>query len=224
MLVLVSIDDENLFHLLPRDLRARVQDGQPFDNVGELTNVPGPRVVAEQLQRVTPPPRFRLTASLQELLGEVLYQLEDVVSALSQRRNREGNNLQSEVQIFAECTCPHRALEIVIGRRNDAHVGANHLVAAEPLDLLRLDGAQQLGLGVRTEISNFIEKESSAMRQLESSDAQLRRPREGSPFVAEHLALHQITRNRRAIHAHEWLVAPRAPIMNRACNELFSGS
>src|SRR5258706_12743872 len=60
------------------------------------------------------------------------------------------------------------------------------------------------------------------MRQLESADARLCRAGEGSSLVTEHLALHEITRDRRAIHAHEWFLATRAPIVDRARDQLLS--
>src|SRR2546423_3588521 len=103
----------------------------------------------------------------------MLDQLEDVVAALPQRRDRQRNYLQSEIQVLAKRSRAYGTQEIVIGRRDDAHVGANDFVASDPLNLLCLDRAQQLCLCVGTEIAHFIEKERSVMRQLEPSDAGL---------------------------------------------------
>ena len=62
------------------------------------------------------------------------------------------------------------------------------------------------------------------MRQLESPDARLRRTRKCAAFVAEHLALDQVARDGSAIDAHERLVPPRTSVVDRAGDELLSGS
>ena len=47
-------------------------------------------------------------------------------------------------------------------------------------------------------------------------------PGEGAALVAEHLALDEIARDRGAVHAHERLVAARAPVVDRGRDELLS--
>src|SRR5450759_1927893 len=220
----VAIDDENILHVRAGDFRAGMQNRQPLHDVRELANVSGPRVIAKQLERVAPPARFRLAASLQELLGEMLDQLENVVAALPEWRDLQRDHLQPEVEILAKGSRPHRTLEIVVRRRNNAHISANDSVPAHALDFLRLDRAQQLCLRVGAEVPHFIEEQGSAMRQLEPADASLRRAGERAPLVAEHLALHEIARNGRAVHAHERLFASRAPIVDRARNKLLPGA
>src|SRR5205814_8569297 len=127
------------------------------------------------MQSVTPPAGFGLSAPLEELLREMLDQFEDIVTPLPERRNGERDYLQPEVQVLAKCAGPHGTLEVVIGRRNDAHVGSNHLVAANALDLLGLDRAKQFRLRVGSKIPDFIQEQRAPMRQLAASDSHLRR-------------------------------------------------
>src|SRR6185437_10673392 len=161
---LVSIYYQDVLHLLTVDFCSRMEYRQPLDDVRQLPNVSGPRIIAEQLERIAPPARFRLAAPLQELLGEMLHQLVDVVAALAQRRDRERNHLQSEVEVLAKGPTANGLLQIVIGRGDDADICANDPVSADALDLLRLDRAQQLRLRVGAEVAHFVEKQSSVMR------------------------------------------------------------
>src|ERR1700686_4200579 len=62
------------------------------------------------------------------------------------------------------------------------------------------------------------------MRELEPADARLRGPGERPSLVAEHLTLYQVTRDRRAVHPHEWFFAARAPIVNRAGDQFLSSA
>src|SRR2546430_1379040 len=98
----------------------------------------------------------------------MLHQLQNVVTALAQRRNRDRDHLQSEKEILAEGSFTHRALEIMIRGGNDAHVRANDTVTADALDLLRLDCAQQLRLGVGTKIADLVQEQSPVLCQLEA--------------------------------------------------------
>src|SRR5204863_3355949 len=183
-----------------------------------------PGIIAQQLQRIASPARLGLTASLQKLLREMLDQLENVIAPLAQRRDRQRNNLQSEVEIFAERSFPHGALEIVVRGGDNAYVGANDAVTADALDFFRLDRAQQLRLCVGAEIADFVKKQRSMMRQLEAADALRCRAGESAPLVAEHLAFDEIARDRRTIHANERLVASDAAVVDGAGHELLAGS
>src|SRR6187401_1204464 len=108
-----------------------MENRQTLDDVGQLAHVPGPRIVAHKLQSVAPPAWLRLTAFLQELFGEMVDQLENVVAALAQRWNRQRYHLQPEEQVFAERAVTNGALQIVIRGRDDTHIGANDLVSAD---------------------------------------------------------------------------------------------
>src|SRR6185295_8822782 len=116
----------------------------------------------------------------------------------------------------------HRPLQIVVGRRDDPDIRANYPIATDSLNLLCLDCSQQLRLGVGAKVADFVEKQRPAMRQLEAADPLRRRSGESAALVAEHLALHQVAWNRRAIDADEWLVATLAPVVNRAGDQLLA--
>src|SRR5689334_127179 len=223
-LVFLSIHDQHVFHVLPGDLGARVQDRESLDDVCQLTHVARPRIFTQQLQRVAPPTGLGLAGPLQKLLREVFNQLEDVVATLAQRWNCQRYYLQSEEQILAERSGSYRALQVVICRRDDSDIGLDDAVASDALDFLCFDRAQQLGLCVWSQIADFVQKQRAVMRQLEPTDSGLRRARKRTALVPEHLALHQIAWDRRAIHAYEGFVATWTRDVYRARNQLLPGS
>ena len=72
------------------------------------------------------------------------------------------------------------------------------------------------------EVADLVEKQRAGVRELEPSDAAVRRAGERALLVPEHLALDEIARNRRAVHAHERAVASRARAVDRRRDELLA--
>src|SRR5207237_2265818 len=121
---------------------------------------------------------------------------------------------------------PDRHGQVLVGRRDDTHVHWEGSLAAHAFDDAVLQYAQQFRLRLRSQVSDLIEEESAAVRQLEPALPPLRRAGEGATFVSEHLRLYQITRYRGAIDGDERLVAaaPRALPMDRRGDQLLAGA
>ena len=109
-------------------------------------------------------------------------------------------------------------------RGNQAHVGANRLRAAQPLELARLNHAQQLDLGRQVQLADFIEKERAPLGELEASF--LRRVRAGERpfFVAEQLRFDEALRQRRAAHLDERPLRPQRVVVDGLRDQLFAGA
>ena len=73
-------------------------------------------------------------------------------------------------------------------------------------------------------VLDFIEKDRSPVRELESSNAPLNCARKRAPLVAKHLALEQSRRNRSAIHFNQGTLSARAQIVDRPCDQFLAGS
>ena len=191
-------------HIVGGDRRARRQNREPLDQVRELAYVAGPGVRREQLHRTgveahRPPQAGGLADR------EVLHQRGDVVRPLSQWRNVQGQDVEPEQQVLAELPLLGRFGEVLVGRRDDAHVYRDRSLAAEPLDHAGLEHAQQLRLRLEAQVADLIQEQGPAIRQLEAAHAPLGGAREGAALVAEHLGLHQILRDGGAVHAYEAL-------------------
>ncbi len=71
--------------------------------------------------------------------------------------------------------------------------------AADALDLMLLEDAEQLGLGLQGELGDLVQEEGAAVGQLEAADAPGEGAGEGAFFMAEELALDQSPGERGAI-------------------------
>ena len=77
-------------------------------------------------------------------------------------------------------------LQVSIGGRNDPNVDPRVARATDALDLVALDGAQDLGLQVEAELANLVEEDCSARSRLEGPLSRRRRSGKRSAFVTEY--------------------------------------
>src|SRR5207253_656 len=103
---------------------------------------------------------------------------------------------------FAERSLLDAGFQIFVGCRDHAHVNGHGPSAADPVHDALLDNAEDLGLSIQTQIANFIQKQSSAVRFFESSDASI--DSGGDSFLdPEQFSFDQMVGQRRAVKAYE---------------------
>ena len=113
---------------------------------------------------------------------------------------------------------------MLVGRADDAHVGADRVGAADALELAVLDDAQDLLLHARRDRAELVEHERAAVGLLEAADVRARRARECAGLMTEQLRLEQRLRERRAVDLDERLLPARREIMQARGDELFAGA
>src|SRR5690348_8154572 len=146
----------------------------------------------EEGHRALRPIGLRLTGAHPVQGGEVPHEQRDVTWPLPQRRQRNRNDVETKEEILAERPLMDAAGEVFVRGRDDPHVDANRLSSADSFDLLCLDRSQQLGLRLGSEVADLVQQQGSCMRELEATDAPIRRASERSLLVAKHLALDEI--------------------------------
>src|SRR5262249_9202040 len=166
----------------------------------------------------------RTAESLRGVLHEAVDEERDVLAPLRERRDRELDDTQAIVEVLAEASGLDRRLKVLIRRRDEAHVDADRLVAADAFDLCLLDGAQQLRLRLERHVAALVQEERAAVGRLELALAPRDRARESALLVAEELALDELPRERGAVHLDERLRAARAPVVERVRDELLAGA
>jgi len=139
----------------------------------------------------------------------------DIVPSLPERRDGNREHTQPVVQVFPERPRGHREHQIAVRGCHDADRHPERSRAAEPLELPRLEHAQEPGLQLEGQLAHLVEKERRSVCQLEAA----RLPREGAgvgPLLpAEQLALDERRGQRAAVDGHEQPVAPSAQAMDR---------
>src|SRR5262245_46602709 len=128
------------FRLDSKDWSSR-QDQGSLNDVLKLANVSRPMVGGE------PAHGFRLDAvdlsidPHREFLCEELHQQRNVVLAVAERRQLDGEDVEPIKQVFAEFAFADGFAQIAVGGGNDANIALDRLVAADAVELVFLEHA-----------------------------------------------------------------------------------
>src|SRR5665213_1098129 len=151
-----------------------------------------------------------------------MQQLHDVIPALAQRRQRDGNYVQPEEQVFAEQSVFDSLREIMIGRCNDANIDTNCLVAADPLNFSCLECAQQFCLRLHAQVADLVEKQRTCICEFKLANPAFCGAGERPLLMAEHFAFHKITWYRGAVDTHKWFFMAWTVLVNGDRHELLA--
>ena len=111
-----------------------------------------------------------------------------------------------------------------MGRSDHSHIDFDRRARAHLRQFAFLQYAQQFYLGLKRQLAHFVEKKCAAVRELDSSGLASQSAGEGSAHIAEEFGLDQIPGNGTAVDSDERAVVPAAVVMDRAGNQLFSGT
>src|SRR4029077_20841731 len=107
------------------------------------------------------------------------------------------------------------------GGRHNAYVHPNRLAAAQSLELLFLQDAEEFRLQLQRQIADFVEEERALVRQLESPFGLRKRSCERASFVAEELTLEQGSGNRGAVHFYKRPPVSHTVVVHGTCDNLL---
>ena len=124
-------------------------------------------------------------------------------------------------QVLAKPPFGDRLGEVATGRRNDPHVDMHARRAADALEILVDQHAQDFGLRFARHVGDFVEIERAAVRLFERADAAgAIRP----GLDAEQLRLHALRRHRRRVDDDERAVGPRRMLVDEPRGQFLAGA
>ena len=94
---------------------------------------------------------------------EVLGQAHDVGGRGAQAGHLDRDDVQPPEEIGAEAPVRDLALEVAVGRGQDAHVDLVRRLLADGVELAVLDEAQQLGLHAELHLADLVEEDRAAV-------------------------------------------------------------
>src|ERR1017187_296883 len=156
--------------ILGADDDSLAEEHGALDEALELAHVSRPRVPDEKIHRLGRDAVHRGAVGRVRLLEEAAHEGLDVGGALAERRQVDGNDVEAVEEVLAELAGLHHALEVAVRGRHDAHVNGHRLRAAHTLDLLLLQGTQDLPLKGQREVADLVEEERRAARRLEEPE------------------------------------------------------
>src|SRR5574344_864327 len=111
---------------------------------------------------------------------------------------------------------------MAVRRCNDPHIHMYGLLAANTVELLLLQHAQQFDLHVLIHLANLVEEYRPMRCQLELAQLALNRTREGALLMSEQLGLQQGPRDCPAVHADERSPPTVTGVVNSFGNHFFT--
>src|SRR6266853_2772845 len=163
-------------------------------------------------------------ASGSEAFKEERRQDGDVGSALTQRRQRNGDDVEAEIEILAEGSFLVFGIEIAVGGRHNAHVHFDLLITAYGADFFLLEKAQEFGLHLERKLADLVEKNGSGVGRLQQALLGTKSTGESAFFVAEQFAFDEGWDERSAVYGNKGKVGHGAAEVKGAGDQFLAGS
>lgn len=200
------------------------EEDEALNDVAQLADVAGPGV-AEQFGDGFWREQFFFPAILRgDLASEMGDQVWKILGALAKRRQGQGKDVDTVVEIAAKLVLFDEFVEISVRGDDGAHIDLDGLVAADTLNFAFFEDAKKFGLHGQGHVADFIEEECAAFGLLEFSGVASGGAREGAFFVAEQLRFDEFGGNGGAIKGDESVFVTRGFFVNGAGHEFLAGA
>ena len=169
-----------------------------------------------------PQPHIAHTVFPRINLQEIFCQQNDILSTITQRWKMKLDGIQAIKEVLPECSFSHLLTQRDIRSRQNPHIYPAHLIGTNALSLPLLNHRQKFLLHRQVQISNLIQKESSAIRRLNSSFLRIPGIRKRPLLVSEKFALEKILRDTTQVDIHKRLPCPVRKLMQGMRHHILS--
>ena len=146
----------------------------------------------------------------------------DVVAPLAQRGQAQRDDVEAVVEIFTELALGDQLVDVAMGRGHEPHVEGDELAPAQAANLVLLEDAEQIDLGLGGHLADFVEEERAPLGHLEPAGLAPGRAAEGPFLVAEQLALDQAFGQCPDVGGDEWPGPAPAQVVDGAGHQLLA--
>src|SRR5437762_222353 len=200
------------------------EDDGALDRVAELTDVPRPRIVEQDLLGLRRE-RDHVTRVLRaELLDERPGQRQDVFGALAERWKRDRKDVEAVEEVFTELPRGQGVGGRTVRGGNDPAGHVELLAAADATERIVLQDPQELGLHRNLHLCDLVEEEGAPVGELEAAEPPLDRSREGAALMSEDLALDERLGNGGAVDGDERALTAVGALVDRPRDQLLAGA
>ena len=203
---------------------ARAEDDGALEDVLQLADVAGPVVVEERLHRLGGHGRDRPLVLPRRARDERVDEERDVLLALPQRREADGDDAEAVEEVLAELPFLDEAAEVGVRRGDDADVRVDRLDGADGEELALLEDPEELGLGLERHGADLVEEDRPAVGDLEEALLLGDRSGEGPLRVAEEVRLEEVGRHRAGVDGDERAGGAQREAVEGARDELLAGA
>ena len=124
-------------------------------------------------------------------MDEIFQQRQNIIPSLPKGWHLDREHVEPVKEVGTKSSICGGGFEIAIGCRNHPNIDLDGLFASHPLKFPLLQHSQECHLGIRGQLTDFIEENGSAVRQLKTAQPALRRAGERSFLVAKQLGGNQ---------------------------------
>ena len=153
-----------------------------------------------------------------------LRQQRNVLAALAQGWELDGEGVEPEIEVLAEFALGHEPAHGLVGGRDQPEIGLAQFGAANPAVGSRLKQPQELHLHGVGDVAHLVQEQRAAAGRLHEPIPPGRGAGEGPALVAEQLAFEQRLRHARAIEHHEGRPRTGAGIVDGLGHQFLAGS
>ncbi len=203
---------------------AAAEEEELADDVGELPDVAGPGLGLEELDGLGCEGGLTDAEFAGESEAEMVGEGGDVLGALAEGWEGDGELAESIEEVFAEETFGEHLFEVAMGGGEDADIDGEDLVAADAGDDAFLEDAKELGLGGKGEVADLVEENGAALGLFESADAACDGAGEGAAFVSEEFGFEEGFGDGGAIDGDEGGLGAVAVLVEGAGDEFLAGT
>jgi len=193
-----------------------------LDHRRKLADVARPGVAPQERDVGRGRDQRRAEEPLPGLRCEVRGEERDVLGALAQGRQVDGEDAQPVPEVAAELAARHHLRQIAVGRGDDPHVDGHAALRADALERAVLQDAQQPHLRCGRELADLIEEQRPRVGALEPALPRRDRAGEAPLLVAEELGVHELGRDGPAVHADDRARGPRRALVDGASDHLLA--
>ncbi len=196
--------------------------GGAFHAVFQFAHIAGPVALEHDLERFRAQHQPAIVLAV-EFFQKMLAQQRNVLTPIAQWRQEDRHHIDAEIQVGAKLALADRFFEVLVGGADQSHIDMDRLGPADTFEFPLLQHPQQFGLEGGGNLADLVEKQGSAMGQLEAALAFGGGARERTFFVSEQLRFEQGFGQRGAIQGHERPFAPGAEVVNSPGDDLLAG-
>ena len=181
-----------------------------LDDVFQLTDVAGPVVALQRVDRVGRKPQVFSPLALGVPLHEVFGEERDIPFTVSERWELDPRDIEAVKQIGAEVVVLDGALESGVGTGDQSRMKRLFFGPAKPAKFPVFDHPQELRLELERQLGHLVEKNSSVVGYFQQPALEGARVGERAGLMTEKLALEERLGDCRAIDRDERIRRARA--------------
>ncbi len=200
------------------------EDHHALDDAAEFADVAGPGVGLEKGEGVGRDGTDGALVKVGKFFEEVGGKKGDVAVAVFEGGEGDVDDVDAEVEVFAEFALANPVFEVAVGGGDKTEVDVDRGFAADAFEAAFLKDAEEFDLERGVELGDFVEEEGAGVGEFEAAFATAGGAGEGAFFVAEEFGLEEGRGEGGAMDGDEGFLSARGEVVDGLGDEFLAGA